>query len=72
MREIRSSLKILIAKHEVKRPLGSIGIDREDNIRIDVGDIGWEVVDWIYVAHYRDQCRTSEHGNEPSGSIKGG
>jgi hypothetical protein len=45
----------------------------EDNIRMDVRKGRWEFVDWIHVARDRDQWRgCCEHGNEPSGSIKGG
>jgi hypothetical protein len=29
----------------------------EDNIRMDLMKIGWEVVDWINLAQDRDQCR---------------
>jgi hypothetical protein len=29
----------------------------EDNIRMDLGEIGWEVVDWIHLAQDRDQWR---------------
>jgi hypothetical protein len=45
----------------------------EDNIKMDLREIQWEVVDWMHPAHDRGQCWDScEHGNEPSGSIKGG
>jgi hypothetical protein len=27
----------------------------EDNIRMDLRDIGWEVVDWIHLANGRDR-----------------
>jgi hypothetical protein len=30
---------------------------REDNIKMDLREIGWEVVDWIHVAEDRDQWR---------------
>jgi hypothetical protein len=29
----------------------------EDNIRMDLREIGWEDVDWIHVAQDRDQWR---------------
>jgi hypothetical protein len=29
----------------------------EDNIRMDVREIGWEGVDWIHLAQDRDQRR---------------
>jgi len=27
------------------------------NIRMDLGETGWEFVDWVRVARDRDQCR---------------
>jgi hypothetical protein len=30
---------------------------REDNIRMDLMEIGWEGVDWIHLAQDRDQWR---------------
>jgi hypothetical protein len=41
-----------------------------DNIKMDLREIIWDVVDWIGLAQDRDQSRTHEHGNEPSGFIK--
>jgi hypothetical protein len=29
----------------------------EDNIRMNLGEIGWDDVDWIYLAQDRDQWR---------------
>jgi hypothetical protein len=29
----------------------------EDNIRMDIGGIGWKVVDWIHLAQNRDKWR---------------
>jgi hypothetical protein len=36
-----------------------LGIDGkwEDNIRMDLREIGWESVDWTYLAQDRDQWR---------------
>jgi hypothetical protein len=30
---------------------------REDNIRMDLREIGWKVVEWIHLAQDRDQWR---------------
>jgi hypothetical protein len=38
----------------VKRPLGRPKGRWEDNIRMDVREIGWEGVDWIFLAQDRD------------------
>jgi hypothetical protein len=41
----------------------------EDNIKMDLKEVGWEGMNWIYVALVADSC---EHGNELSGSLSGG
>jgi hypothetical protein len=43
-------------KPEGKRPLGRAGRIWED-VRIDLREIGWEGVNWIYLAQDRDQER---------------
>jgi hypothetical protein len=47
----------LVENPEGKRPLGRPRHRREDNIRMDLREIGWEVVDWIDLAQDRDQWR---------------
>jgi hypothetical protein len=39
-----------------------------DNIRIDLGEVGWSDMDWIRLAQDRNSC--CEFGIEPSGSMK--
>jgi hypothetical protein len=39
---------------------------------MDLKETVWEGVDWIHVAQDTGQFDSCEHGNEPSGSIKGG
>jgi hypothetical protein len=41
-----------------------------NNIKTDLREIGWGVMDWIDQAQDRDQWRTIVD-NKPSGSIKG-
>jgi hypothetical protein len=41
----------------------------EDNIKMDLQQVGCRVMDWIELAQDRGTC---ECGNEPSGSIKCG
>jgi hypothetical protein len=48
---------ILVDKPERKRPLGRPKRRWEDNIRMDVREIGWEGVDWNYMPEDRDQWR---------------
>jgi hypothetical protein len=73
MGEMRNGYSILVGKPEGKRPLGGSRRRWEDNIRIVLREIGWECVDWIYLTQDRDRWRAvCGHGNESSGSIKGG
>jgi hypothetical protein len=42
-----------------------------DSIRLGLGEIGWDGVNWIDVAQNRDQWKVLvKTSNEPSGSIK--
>jgi len=47
----------LVGRPEGKRPQGRLRPIREDNIRIDLREIRWEVFDWIDLTHDRDQWR---------------
>jgi hypothetical protein len=38
----------------VKRPLGRPRRREEDNVRMDLREIGWEGVNWVYLASNRD------------------
>jgi len=44
-------------KREGKRPLGRPKRRWEDNIRMNLREIGWREVDWILVAQDRDQSQ---------------
>jgi hypothetical protein len=48
---------ILIGKPEGKRPLGRPMRRWEDNIRMDLRDIGWKGVEWIHLAQDMDRWR---------------
>jgi hypothetical protein len=63
---------ILVGRPEGRRPLGRLRRRWEDNIEMDLGEIGFGDVDWIHWAQDRDRWRVREHGNEHSGSIKCG
>jgi hypothetical protein len=45
MGEVRSEYIILIGKPEGERPLGRLRHKWEDNIRMDLREIGWESMD---------------------------
>jgi hypothetical protein len=55
MGETRNAYRILVGKPEGKRPLGRPRRRWVDNIRIDLGEIGWDGRDWIELAQDRDQ-----------------
>jgi hypothetical protein len=55
MEEKRNAYRILVGKLEGKRPLGIHRRRREDNIRMDVRDIGWDCMDWTDLAEDGDQ-----------------
>jgi hypothetical protein len=46
-------VKDLVGEPERKRPLGRPTGRWEDGIKMDLRDTGWEVLEWIHVAHYR-------------------
>jgi hypothetical protein len=53
----RNAYRILVVKPEGKRPLGRPRRRWEDNIGIDLREIGWGDMDWINLAQDRDQWR---------------
>jgi hypothetical protein len=46
-----------VRKPEGKRPLERPGRRKVDNIKMDLKEIGWGDMDWIDLAHDRDQWR---------------
>jgi hypothetical protein len=44
----------LVEKPERKRPLRRLGHKWEDDTKMDLREIGWEVVDWIHLAQDTD------------------
>jgi hypothetical protein len=57
MGEKSNAYRILVVKPEGKRPLGRPGHRWEDNIKMDLREIGWGGVDWIDLAQDTDQWR---------------
>jgi hypothetical protein len=47
----------LARRPEVKRPLGRLGCRWEDTIRMELAEIGWEILEWMHVAEKRDKWR---------------
>jgi hypothetical protein len=57
MGEMRNAYSILVGKPEGKRPLGRPRRRWEVGIRMAVGEIAWEDVDWLDLTLDRDQWR---------------
>jgi hypothetical protein len=55
--EKRNAYRISVRKPEGKRPSERPRRRCVNNIKMDVREIGWGGVDWIDVAHDRDQWR---------------
>jgi hypothetical protein len=55
--EPRNAYRILVGKPGGKRPLGRPRSRWVDNIKMDLGEIGWDGVAWIELAQDRDQWR---------------
>jgi hypothetical protein len=57
MGEVRVAYNILVGRPEGRRPLGRPRRRWEDNIKMDLREIGFEDVDWIHWAQDRNRCR---------------
>jgi hypothetical protein len=55
--EKSNAYRILVGKPEGRTPLGRPRRKWEDNIKMDLREIGWRGMDWIHVAQDRDQWR---------------
>jgi hypothetical protein len=53
----RNARRILVGEPQGKRPLGRQRCRWVDNIKVYLREIGWDGMDWIYVAQDRDQWR---------------
>ena len=58
MEECRSAFKILTDKPTRKRPFGRPRRRLEDNIRMDLEEIGVNAGNWVDSAQDRNYCRT--------------
>jgi hypothetical protein len=56
-REKRNAYRLLVGKPEGKRPLGRPRRRWVDNIRMDLGEVGWGDLDWIGLAQDRNRWR---------------
>jgi hypothetical protein len=53
----RNAYRLLVGKPEGKRPLGRPRHMWVDNIRMDLGEVGWGDVGWIGLAKDRNRWR---------------
>jgi hypothetical protein len=57
MGEKKNAYRLLVGKPEEKRPLGRPRRRWVDNIKMDLGEVGWSHVDWIGLAKDRNRWR---------------
>jgi len=57
MAERRGVYRVLVGKPEGKRPLGRRWCRWEDNIKMDLQEVGCGVMDWMELAQDRDRWR---------------
>ena len=69
MEEGRGVHRVWVGKPEGRRPLGRPRRRWEDNIKMDLQEVGRGSGDWMELARVAGAC---EYGNELSGSIKCG
>ena len=55
MGESRGLYRVLVGNPEGKRPLGRPRLSWEDNIKMDLMEVGCEGVDWMDLAQDRDR-----------------
>jgi hypothetical protein len=57
MEERKGAYRALVVKPEGRRPLGRTRLRWEDNIKMDLQEVGWGGVDWIDLAQDRNRWR---------------
>jgi len=72
MGEGRGVHRFLVGKPEGKRPLGRPRRRWEDNIKMDLREVGGRCEDWMELAQDRDRWRALVGTVEPSGSKNAG
>jgi hypothetical protein len=70
MGEVRSVYRDLVGRPEGKRPLGRTRYRWEDNIKMDLREIGIDGDNWIQLAQESPVASFCEHDNKPLGSIQ--
>jgi hypothetical protein len=57
MGEVRDAYNILVGRPEGRSPQGRLRCRWEDNIKMDLREIGFGDMDWIHLAQDRDRWR---------------
>jgi hypothetical protein len=57
MGEKTGAYRILVGRPEGRRPLGRPRRRWEDNMKLDIREVGWEDMNWIELAQDRDRWR---------------
>jgi hypothetical protein len=63
---------LFVRKPEGKKLLRISGRRLVDNIKMNLREIGWGIMDWIDPAHDRNQWRHFANKTERLGSLEGG
>ena len=70
MEQSRNAYRVLVGKPEGETPSGRPRRRSEDNIKMDLREVGCDPGEWIDLAEDRDQWRAYKAGSEPPGSLK--
>ncbi|KAJ4428965.1 hypothetical protein ANN_25961, partial [Periplaneta americana] len=65
MDESRNAYRVLVGRPEGKRPLGRPRRRWEDNIKMDLREVGYDDRDWINLAQDRDRWRAYSFNKDP-------
>jgi hypothetical protein len=57
MVEVRGAYNILVGRPKGRRPLGRPRRRWEDNIKMDLGELGFGDVEWIHLGQDKDRWR---------------
>jgi len=57
MGDRRGTYRVLVGRPEGRRPLGRPRRRWEDNIKVDLHEVGWGGMDWIDLAQDKDTWR---------------
>jgi hypothetical protein len=67
--DLRNEYKILVVKNEGMRPDGYLGQLWEDDIKIDLKEIGYGGIEWIKLVQGMIRCHARVQCNVSSGSV---